>query len=158
MLTSSKERQTIVLEGGLDMRVVAVLLIAALISGCLQTGPTSEQAAELRSIDEADQALIAAHKMTHVDAANRFNAAIERLSEGKLTERDHLLMSYRLALASQVDAGQITVETAKYELQQKLADLKAQDRAAAAAAAAALPQSTSCTSTAIGNVINTNCF
>jgi len=42
----------------------------------------------------------------------RGNGEIERLADGKLSNRDKLLMSYRIALASQIDIGQITPETA----------------------------------------------
>jgi hypothetical protein len=80
-------------------------------------------------------------------------------------------MAYRVALMSQVDAGQITIEMAKYQMAQRVDEYKAQDRAATAAALGELGDSLkqagaqmqgqrpiNCNSTAFGSSINTTCF
>jgi hypothetical protein len=157
------------------MRKLAMLLFVAFLSGCIGAGPTPEQAAELKSISDSNHALIQTHKITNVEGANRYNAAIERITDGRLSETDHLMMSYRVALASQIDSGQLTPETAKYQWEQRVAENQAQDRAATAAAlaqvgdslqqasanmqaAAAANRTINCNSMANGNIINTTCY
>lgn len=153
------------------MRKLSLVLLLGLLSGCMNSGATPEQIAELRTISVENKALVDEHKITHVEAATRYNAAIERLATGPISERDHLFMSYRVALASQIDAGQITPETAKFQLEQQIAAYNAQDRAANAAAlyavgnsmreaadAARPRQPINCNSVPSGSSINTTCY
>jgi hypothetical protein len=157
------------------MQRLMVLLLAGFLVGCMSAGPTAEQAAELKTLSAENEGLVQAHKITHVEAATRYNEAVERIGGDRLTERDRLLNAYRVALASQVDAGQITIEVAKYQWEQRIADLKSQDRAATAAAlaqlgdslqqtgaqmqaAAAAHRPINCNSMAIGATISTTCY
>src|SRR5271156_5619190 len=115
--------------GGTAMRMLWVLLIAGLISGCNTAGGlTPEQTAELKSVQDENKSLVDAHKITHVEAANRMNDAIEKVYDGRLTQDDRLVMSYRALLASQVDAGKITIEEANYNFQQRKSELLAQEQ------------------------------
>ena len=93
--------------------------------------------------------------MTYVQAAEKFNAAIER--DGRpLNDADRLIASYRLALAAEVDAGRMTPEMSNYLAQQRIAEFKTQAAAAAAVAAANRP--VNCTTTAGVGAVNTTCY
>jgi hypothetical protein len=109
------------------MKWVAIFACLLSLCACRAAEPTPEQAAALQTVANENQALVVSGKLTHVEAAKRYNAEIEKLSDGKLSDQDQLLMSYRLALASQVDAKQITEETAKYEMVQRMTDIRAAD-------------------------------
>ena len=111
------------------MRMLWVLVIAGFISGCMSTGGiTPEQTAALKSLADENKALVAAHKITHVEAADKYNSAIEQMAAGRLTQDDRLLMSYRVALASEEDSGKITAAEADYNFQQRRADIVAQEQ------------------------------
>jgi hypothetical protein len=66
------------------MRKVALVVMLGLLSGCMGAGPTPEQQAELDAVTAENSTLVAAHKITHVEAANRYNAAIERQDQGRV--------------------------------------------------------------------------
>jgi hypothetical protein len=162
------------------MRMLWVLPIVGLISGCMTAGGlTSDQTAELRSVHDESKALVDAHKITHVEAATRYNDALEKMLGGRLTQDDRLIMSYRTLLASQIDAGKITQEEANFQFEERKSEILAQEQQqrtnnaiAAAAILSSMPQPqpyvlpqpqvyisppNNCTSTAFGNMVNTSC-
>ncbi len=162
------------------MRMLWVLLIVGLISGCMTAGGlTSDQTAELKSIHDENTALVNAHKITHVEAATKLNDALENMLGARLTQDDRLNMSYRMLLASQIDAGTITQEEANFKFEERKSEILAQEQQqrtnnalATAAILSSMPQpqpyvvpqpqvyiprSINCTSTALGNMVNTSC-
>jgi len=96
-----------------------------------------QQSAEFNQIAQSNHALAAAHQITHVEAEKRNMEAMQRLWGSQFSDTDRLIASYRIALASQIDSGQITPETAQYLFQQRVHELDTQDRAGKAAALAA---------------------
>lgn len=116
------------------MRFSMVALLSLLLSGCVLGGMTPDQLAAMRVVSDQNTALAKAHKITFVEAATRTNASIAATMGGTVPEQQALLNSYRLALASQVDAGQMTPEVAEYQQQQRVANLNEADRQKTAAA------------------------
>ena len=137
------------------MRWLVLLAIATLACGRVTTGQNAAADAELKSIRNSNTAQIAAHQMTHVEAVNKYNVAIERIY-GQLNDANRLMASYRLALAAEVDAGRMTEEMSNYLLDQRMADLK--NQAAATAAVAAADRPINCTATAAVGAINASCY
>jgi hypothetical protein len=156
------------------MRWFLVLPVLGALAGCVTDQQRAMVDAEFKSIQDSNSTLIAEHKMTHVEAAQRFNAAIERIYGSQVTDADRVVMSYRLALAAEVDAGRMTPEMSNYLVQQRIVEYNAQarlqDEAAQraallavsnsldqSAAAAAARRPINCASTQTWSGINTTC-
>ncbi|MHB8887145.1 MAG: hypothetical protein ACYC5H_19080 [Methylovirgula sp.] len=141
-----------------------LLLMLPFLSGCVSTGPSPEVVAALKTETAQNTALAKAHKITFVEAANRNNAAIERAAGNALTNQDRLLMSYRVALSSEVDAGRMTYEVANYKFLEKKTEIENANEDRRRAALLALSQSLQasapvhCTSVGGGGIVTTNCY
>ena len=106
----------------------SVLSLCVALSGCLGAGPTLEQSAAIQAVNAENKSLLAAHKITYVEAEKRTDAQIENSMGQSLSDQDRLLMAYKLALASQIDSGQITEEVANYQFAQHVNDIKSANR------------------------------
>lgn len=156
------------------MKALLILALVLSLAGCVSDGMTPDQLAAVDAIQEQNVALAKAHKITFVEAAARTNAQITTAMGGQLAEQQRLLNAYRLALASEVDAGHITPEVAAFQHQEKAAQINADARQAQTAkmqafgdglqqaadslvASQAANRPVTCNSTAIANTLSTTC-
>ena len=93
------------------------LLFAGVLSGCavlpgLGFDVSPDPRVVIRAEREDAEGLARAHVITFLEAARREERASERVLGSRLAPDDRLMLSYRLALAADVDAGQITPDRA----------------------------------------------
>ena len=71
----------------------------------------------MQAANDHDVAAAKVHKITFVEAARRMNQRAMVAARGDVNTALVMALSHREALYSQVDAGQMTVEMANYEVQ-----------------------------------------
>jgi len=110
----------------------ALLFVLLLVSGCFADAPepAPQPSVDLAAIVAENHKLLAEHKITNVEAATRYNGAVEQATNGELSDRDRALMAYRLTLAAEVDSRKITIAMANQLLQKRIADYRREDLAA----------------------------
>ena len=143
-----------------------VIALGMTVAGCAN-GPTSQEAAAIHSEAVNNEALARAHKITWVEAAKRDEDKITQLAGNKLIQSDHLLLAYKAALAAEVDAGNITPETAKFRYEEKRSQIAGAEDARREALSGALiaaganmmqqPRPVTCTSMNMGNMSTATC-
>jgi hypothetical protein len=115
--------------------VSAVFLALAFALGGCNSGPSIEQQIAFRDYSEPLRREAAAHKITWVEYAaktNNYMRILNNYKGGDVQAEEGL--SYRLALAAEVDAGRSTPERFDYEWKHYLAELERRRDAAVAAA------------------------
>jgi hypothetical protein len=103
--------------------VSAVFFALAVALGGCNTRPSMEQQIAFRDYSEPLRREALAHKITWVEYAaktNNYMRTLNNYGDGNVQFEEGL--SYRLALASEVDAGRSTPERFDYELKHYLAE------------------------------------